>query len=150
VDSIWRDYRFALTDNTADGSSAAWVVLGDRLETDDWAGIAVRLLVDGFEVAAATGAAASGHPAAGICWLAGELPRLHGTTLRAGDVVITGGLTAAHPLEEGGTITAHFDTAAASSVTVSVERAPVSDARPRPPGARTSGTAAVGLGTEDR
>ena len=34
VDSVWRDYRFTLATNTADGSSAAGVVVGDAIEGD--------------------------------------------------------------------------------------------------------------------
>ena len=97
VDSVWRDYAFTLTDNTADGSSAGWVVLGAPVPMDDLAALPVVLSVDGAGVASATGAAAGGHPAAGLAWLAGELadaPR----GLEAGDLVITGGLTRAYPL----------------------------------------------------
>jgi 2-keto-4-pentenoate hydratase len=105
VDSIWTDYKFSLTDNTADGSSAAWVVLGPALPMDDLAGLGVVLVVDGAEVASATGAAAGGHPAAGLAWLADELSG-SARGLRSGDLVITGGLTAAYPLT--GAIAARF------------------------------------------
>ncbi len=118
VDSVWADYRFTLADNTADGSSAAWVVLGAEVPLDDLAALGVSLLVDGTAVASATGAAASGHPAAGVAWLAGELAGA-ARGLEAGDLVITGGLTAAHPLRPGSTISAEFGTGAAS-VSVSV------------------------------
>lgn len=107
VDSVWTGYRFALEDNTADGSSAAWVVVGDALPMDDLAALQVELAVDGSAVATATGAAAGGHPAAGLAWLAGQLA-LRGSRVRAGDLVITGGLTAAYPLPPSGEITARF------------------------------------------
>ncbi len=121
VDSIWTDYKFSLTDNTADGSSAAWVVLGPAIPMDDLAALAVVLMVDGTEVASATGAAASGHPAAGLAWLADEVASEQ-RGLAAGDLVITGGLTAAYPL--AATITARFG----ADVEVSVK--PL-DQRPR-------------------
>ena len=104
VDSVWAGYRFRLEDNTADGSSAAWVVLGDPVPTDDLPGLAVRLLVDGEEVATATGAAAGGDPLLGVAWLAAEAVRRYGRGVEAGDVVITGGLTAAHPLAPGAVV----------------------------------------------
>lgn len=107
VDSVWTGYRFRLADNTADGSSAAWVVVGDELPLDDLPAVPVTLSVDGVEVAAATGAAAGGHPAAGVAWLAEQLA-LRGQTLEPGDLVITGGLTAAHPLPAGATVAATF------------------------------------------
>ena len=35
VDSVWAGYRFTLEDNTADGSSAAWVAVGPSLPLQD-------------------------------------------------------------------------------------------------------------------
>lgn len=119
VDSVWAGYRFRLEDNTADGSSAGWVVLGDRLPLTDLPGTAVRLLVDGEVVAEATGAAAGGHPASGVAWLATQAPRWYGHGPAAGDVVITGGLTAAVPLAPGAVVSAEFG---AGRVPVSVGR----------------------------
>ena len=107
VDSVWTDYRFTLEDNTADGSSAAWVVVGPRLPLDDLPSIAVDLARNGEVVASATGAAASGHPAEGVVWLAAQLA-LDGRAIEADDLVITGGLTAAYPLEPGDEIAAAF------------------------------------------
>ena len=107
VDSVWAGYRFTIEDNTADGSSAAWVVVGDELPRDDLAGIGVALSVDGAVVAEATGAAAGGHPAAGVGWLAAQLTG-SGRVIEAGDLVITGGLTRAIPLRPGGSIGAEF------------------------------------------
>ncbi|MBI4943815.1 MAG: hypothetical protein HY830_23990, partial [Actinobacteria bacterium] len=76
------------------------------------------------EVAAATGAAAGGHPAAGVGWLAGQVGVRTGLALTAGDVVITGGLTAAHPLAVGSVVAAAFSTPdGAPDVHVEVTRA---------------------------
>lgn len=109
VDSVWAAYRFTLAHNTADGSSAALVVLGPELaggrSLDE---VAVELFRNGESLARATGAAASGHPADGVVWLAGQLAR-QGRVIRAGEVVITGGLTAAPALEPGDVIAAVFD-----------------------------------------
>lgn len=107
VDSVWSGYRFTLEDNTADGSSAAWVVVGPPLPVSDLAALSVELSVDGVVVEHGTGAAASGHPAAGVAWLAEQLA-LRGQVLEPGDLVITGGLTSAHPLEPGHRISASF------------------------------------------
>jgi 2-keto-4-pentenoate hydratase len=108
VDSVWEDYLFTLEDNTADGSSAAWVVVGGPLALRDLPSVPVTLSVDAAEVASATGAAAGGHPAAGVAWLAEQLG-LRGKALEPGDLVITGGLTAAYPLEPGVCISGTFD-----------------------------------------
>jgi 2-keto-4-pentenoate hydratase len=107
VDSVWSGYRFTLADNTADGSSAAWVAVGPELPLDDLAALPVTLSVDGEAVESGTGAAASGHPAAGVAWLAEQLAG-RGRWLEAGDLVITGGLTSAPLLEPGHRISASF------------------------------------------
>jgi 2-keto-4-pentenoate hydratase len=108
VDSVWHDYRFTIEDNTADGSSAAGVVLGPEIPHDRIAEVEVVLLADGIEVGRGRGRDASGHPANGVVWLVEQLSAL-GERLRPGDVVITGGLTAATPLTDGGEISASFD-----------------------------------------
>jgi 2-keto-4-pentenoate hydratase len=115
VDSVWSGYRFTLEDNTADGSSAAWVAVGPVMALDDLAAspvsdlaaLPVELSVDGEVVERGTGAAASGHPALGVVWLAEQLAG-RGQALEPGDLVITGGLTSAHPLEPGHSISASF------------------------------------------
>jgi 2-keto-4-pentenoate hydratase len=107
VDSVWSGYRFTLEDNTADGSSAAWAVVGPPLPVSDLASLPVTLSVDGEMVERGTGAAASGHPALGVVWLAEQLAG-RGQALEPGDLVITGGLTSAHPLEPGHSISASF------------------------------------------
>jgi 2-keto-4-pentenoate hydratase len=107
VDSVWSGYRFTLEDNTADGSSAAWVAVGPPLPVSDLAALPVELSVDGEVVERGTGAAASGHPALGVVWLAEQLAG-RGQALEPGDLVITGGLTSAHPLEPGHSISASF------------------------------------------
>jgi 2-keto-4-pentenoate hydratase len=107
VDSVWVGYRFTLEDNTADGSSAAWVAVGPPLPVSDLAALPVELAVDGVVVEEGVGAAASGHPAAGVAWLAEQLAS-RGRALEPGDLVITGGLTSARPLESGHLISASF------------------------------------------
>jgi 2-keto-4-pentenoate hydratase len=109
VDSIWRDYQFSAEQNTADGSSAAGVVIGPRLDVDpiDCHRLAVNLREDGVTVGTAKSAAAAGHPLAGLVWLSGQLAR-RGCGLRAGEFVITGGLTVAVPLRRGTALEAVF------------------------------------------
>ncbi len=107
VDSVWAGYRFTLEDNTADGSSAAWVAVGPPVPLDDLAALDVALAVDGKVVERGTGSEASGHPAAGVAWLAEQLAKRE-QMLRAGDLIITGGLTRAWPLEPGHRVSAAF------------------------------------------
>jgi 2-keto-4-pentenoate hydratase len=107
VDSVWTGYRFTLADNTADGSSAAWVAVGPELPLTGLESLPVTLFADGEAVESGTGAAASGHPAAGVVWLAEQLAA-RGRWLEPGDLVITGGLTRAPSLEPGHRISASF------------------------------------------
>ena len=109
VDSVYPDYRFRLEDNTADGSSAAQVVVGPALSSIDRLDeVTVELLHNGMECGSATGRAASGHPAAGVVWLVSQLA-LQGLHVEAGHIVITGGLTRAVPLDFGDHVEAVFD-----------------------------------------
>jgi 2-keto-4-pentenoate hydratase len=107
VDSVWRGYRFTLELNTADGSSAAAVAIGPPLPRDALDEMSVRLLHNGDTVAEGTGAAAMGHPLQALDWLRRTLALEH-HALRPGDVVITGGLTMAVPVEPGDVVEAVF------------------------------------------
>lgn len=105
----WSGYRFTLEDNTADGSSAAWVAVGPqlRLPLDTLPSLQAALSVDGEIVERAIDAAAGSHPAAGLVWLAEQLAA-RGRALEPGDLVITGGLTSAQSLEPGHRVSAAF------------------------------------------
>jgi 2-keto-4-pentenoate hydratase len=117
VDSVWRDYRFSAEQNTADGSSAAGVVLGPELDVEplECHRVCVCLEADGQAAGTATGSAASGHPLLGLIWLCDQLAS-RGAGLRAGQLVITGGLTAAIPLENGTRVEAIYDRGTAVAV----------------------------------
>ncbi len=113
VDSVWCDYRFTWAHNTADGSSAAFVVLGDAVAEPAVSEVLVTLERNGEPVGSGRGAAAMGDPYAALAWLTGQLagrPR----ALRRGDIVITGGLCAAVRLEPGDVVTARAGTASAT------------------------------------
>ena len=127
VDSVWTGYRFRIEDNTADGSSAAGVVVGAEIDLAAIADVAVLLTVDGGEHGRGVGADASGHPADGVVWLADQLAA-RGERVRAGDLVITGGLTSAAALDPGVEIVARFVSGSADEVAVSVRhgRTPLS------------------------
>lgn len=109
VDSIWDGYRFSAEQNTADGSSAAGVVLGPRLDVSpmDCHRFPVELREDATTIATATSAAVGGHPLRSIVWLARALAA-RGERLRRGELIITGGLTAAVPLRPGTVVSAQF------------------------------------------
>jgi 2-keto-4-pentenoate hydratase len=107
VDSVWCDYRFTLELNTADGSSAAAVAIGPSLPLEELDEMPVQLKHNGVVVGHGTGADAMGHPFRALDWLQDALAA-EGSELRPGDIVITGGLTAAIPIESGDVTEAIF------------------------------------------
>jgi 2-keto-4-pentenoate hydratase len=62
---------------------------------------------NGEVVATAAGAAVLGHPAQAVAWLANKLG-VYGITLRKGEVILSGSLTAAVPVAAGDFIRADF------------------------------------------
>jgi len=115
VDTVWTDYRFRIEDNTADGSSAAFICIGSPIPIATINTVTVELRRNGEPVGHGVGADASGHPALGVVWLAAQLAE-QGTGIRAGDIVITGGLTRAVDFAEGDIIDALYDGKPAVSV----------------------------------
>ena len=118
VDSVWSNYDFTWAHNTADGSSAAHAVIGGRIDAriDD---ISVTMTSSSGESCAAQLRDTCPDFSGSLEWLVKHphLPR----DLRAGDVILTGGLTAPLDLEPDGWISARFD-APGWSAEVTVER----------------------------
>jgi 2-oxo-3-hexenedioate decarboxylase len=110
IDSRYIDFKFTLPDVIADNASSAKFIVGGRRfgPADlDLALEACLLQVDGQVVASATGAAVQGHPAEALALAANSLSR-RGISLKAGWIVLTGGLTDAVFVEPGTQITAEF------------------------------------------
>ncbi|MFK0112999.1 2-keto-4-pentenoate hydratase [Streptomyces sp. NPDC091217] len=111
IDSRIKDWRIALPDTVADNASCGAYVLGstgvllDRLDL----GRVGCVLRTGAEITA-TGSASAvlGNPLLGLAWLANTLGR-YDTALHAGQVILSGSLTAAVDLVPGTTISAEFD-----------------------------------------
>jgi len=118
-DPIWSGRRFSLEDNTADGSSAAWFVLGDPLPPDHLNMVGVRFIRNGEALDEASGAAAGGHPLLGVSWLTGLLTRA-GKRIEPGQMILTGGLTAGATVHAGDTVAAEFTAPAGLVARVSV------------------------------
>jgi len=115
VDAVWADYRFRIEDNTADGSSAAFICIGEPLPIATIDTVAVEMRRNGDPVGHGVGADASGHPALGVVWLLAQLAQ-HGTGIAAGDIIITGGLTQAVDFLQGDVIDALYDGTPAVSI----------------------------------
>lgn len=111
VDTRYRDYVFKAVDNIADNSSAALCVLGAPLPltaVEPLASCAVELRVDDVTLATGIGGDAMGDPLAAVAWLADTLAQ-SGRHLKAGDLVMTGGLTRAFAIGPGKILSARFD-----------------------------------------
>jgi 2-oxo-3-hexenedioate decarboxylase len=110
LDSRYTDYKFTMPDVVADNTSAGRYLVGAGVPA---AGLDLRLLGvvlehNGEVVATAAGAAALGHPAAAVAWLVRSLAS-ENEGLRAGDIVLSGGLTAAVPVRAGDVVTVTAD-----------------------------------------
>jgi 2-oxo-3-hexenedioate decarboxylase len=97
-------------DLIADNASAGRFLVGSPVPLD---GIDLRLVGavlehNGQVVATAAGAAAFGHPAAAVAWLVRSLAAA-GDGLLAGEVVFSGGLTAAVPVRPRDVVVASID-----------------------------------------
>ncbi|MFW6033545.1 MAG: 2-keto-4-pentenoate hydratase [bacterium] len=115
IDSRIADWQIALVDTIADNASSAGYVLGEpaadhggAVDALDLASMTGRLLVNGQEIAAGTGAEVLGHPAAAVAWLANTLDRRR-IALDAGQVVLPGACTRAVPVARGDVVMASFD-----------------------------------------
>lgn len=107
IDSRITDFRIALTDTVADNASYGAVVLGPwsaELTRRDLRTIGMTIDLDGEPAGQAAGAAALGHPAAAVAWLAGRLDQL-GTPLEPGDIVLSGSLAPSIPVRQGSVFT---------------------------------------------
>lgn len=121
IDSRIADWKIGLVDTVADNGSSAMVVVGDEIaEIDglDLRSVGMILSKNGEMVATGSGAAALGHPAHAIAWLANKLHEF-GISLKAGELILPGALSAAIAVKEGDTITAQFGQV--GSVSVSFE-----------------------------
>jgi 2-oxo-3-hexenedioate decarboxylase len=110
LDSRYTDYKFTTPDVVADNTSQGRYLVGSAVPP---AGLDLRLLGvvlehNGEVVATASGAASLGHPAAAVAWLVRSLAA-ENEGLRAGDIVLSGGLTAAVPVKAGDVVTATAD-----------------------------------------
>ncbi len=120
VDSRFADWRIRLADTVADLASNGAVAVSSRLVPVD--GLDPRLIGmvltrSGVLVDTGAGAAALGDPVAVVAWLANTLGDA-GVGLAAGQLIMTGALHAAVPMQAGEVYRAEFDRL--GSVTVRV------------------------------
>lgn len=110
VDSRIQDWKIQLPDTIADNASSAFYVLGGKpkkIEEVDLELLGMVLKKNGEVVNTGVGAAALGHPAHCVAWLANRLADFD-ISLRAGEVILSGALSAAVEATEGDSFTARF------------------------------------------
>jgi 2-keto-4-pentenoate hydratase len=110
VDSRVSDWKIKLQDTIADNASSGLYVLGEKKlrPTDiDLAQVGVVFYKNGEIMNTGVGAAALGHPAFCVAWLANKLFEF-GITLKAGEIILSGALSAAVNAEPGDHFQARF------------------------------------------
>ncbi|GAX91269.1 2-keto-4-pentenoate hydratase [Effusibacillus lacus] len=103
VDSRIRDWKIKLVDTVADNASSGAYALGSwhtRWQDLDLALAGMVLYVDGRIQSVGAGAAALGHPAVCVSWLANKLGEM-GEGIEAGDIVLSGALAGAVSVQPG-------------------------------------------------
>lgn len=111
IDSRIENWQIQFEDTVADNGSSAGAVIGGKptsLANIDLAHIGMVVSKNGEYLDSAAGAAVLGNPLRAVAWLANSLGK-YDVSLKAGEVVLSGALTAAMPIEDNDTFTAEFD-----------------------------------------
>ena len=110
VDSRITDWNITLADTVADNASSGMFVIGDERYsvTDiDLPSIEMNLFKNGERINTGYGYDVLGHPAKCVAWLANKLSE-YNVALKAGEVILSGALSAAIAAEKGDRFTAGF------------------------------------------
>ncbi|PHR90881.1 MAG: 4-oxalocrotonate decarboxylase [Robiginitomaculum sp.] len=109
IDSRYEKFKFSLIDVVADNSSSSGFVLGNwRTKPEDPSNLGMILSFDGRPVQIGSTAAVMGNPVRSLVAAARMLATV-GERLEAGQVVMTGGATAAEALSAGISVTAELE-----------------------------------------
>lgn len=101
IDSRYENFKFSLTDVVADNSSSSAFVVGAWSDPGiDFSNLGMILEIDGARRQIGSSAAILGHPIRSLV-AAARLADAAGEPLRAGDIVMAGGATAAEALRPG-------------------------------------------------
>ncbi|SHR25595.1 2-keto-4-pentenoate hydratase [Mycobacteroides abscessus subsp. abscessus] len=110
VDSRVKDWKIKLPDTIADNASSGFYVLGDRKAKVDEINLELLGMVlsrNNEIVNTGVGAAALGNPATCVAWLANKLSEF-GIPLKAGEIILSGALSAAADAKAGDSFSARF------------------------------------------
>ncbi|WP_342042030.1 2-keto-4-pentenoate hydratase [Bacillus sp. OTU2372] len=110
VDSRITDWKITLADTIADNASSGLFVIGDErfsLTDMDLPSIEMNLFKNGQLINTGYGSDVLGHPAKCVAWLANKLSE-YNVVLKAGEIILSGALSAAVAAEKGDRFTAGF------------------------------------------
>lgn len=110
IDSRIKDWQIRFEDTVADNGSSSKAIIGGsptRIEDIDLQHIGMVVYKNGEYLDSAAGAAVMGNPIRAVAWLANSLGE-YDIGLHAGEIVLSGALSAAVPIEDGDTFTAEF------------------------------------------
>ncbi|WHY03541.1 fumarylacetoacetate hydrolase family protein [Neobacillus sp. DY30] len=110
VDSRITDWKIKLEDTVADNASCGLFILGSqRFDPNgvDLTKIEMSLYKNGEFMNKGTGTDVLGHPATCVAWLANKLAE-YDVTLKTGEIILSGALSAAVAAEKGDVFTAEF------------------------------------------
>lgn len=102
VDSRIKEWKIKLVDTVADnGSSSCYVLSGNKVKLDDVSLTDIEMTVykNGERVNSGKGSDVLGNPAVSIAWLANKLFK-YGITLKKGELILSGAITAAPSASE--------------------------------------------------
>jgi len=111
VDSRVQDWRIRIADTVADNASCGVFAIGAERAAPqglDLAACAMTITKNGETVATGIGAAALGHPAEAVAWLANELGR-RGIALEAGEPILSGSLAVLVPVQAGDALSVRIE-----------------------------------------
>jgi len=120
IDSRYRDFKFTLPDVIADNTSAVLFVLGSTLVPADrvnLGNLGMVMSVNGSIVETGSSAAIYEHPARSLAELANMLAR-RGQWIQAGQIVLSGGATAAIALKSGDHVRVDIDELGSAEIVV--------------------------------
>ncbi|KKK39130.1 2-keto-4-pentenoate hydratase [Mesobacillus campisalis] len=110
IDSRIKDWKFKFEDTVADNGSSAGAILGGQpvqLNDIDLPSVGMTVYKNGELLDSATGSAVMGNPLNAVAWLANALSS-YDISLNKGEVILSGALSAAVPIEDGDSFTADF------------------------------------------
>ncbi|MDQ0257112.1 2-keto-4-pentenoate hydratase [Evansella vedderi] len=119
IDSRIKDWKFKYEDTVADNGSSGGAIVGGKpikLSDVDLPAIRMNVYRNGELMDTATAEAVMGNPLHAVAWLANALSR-YDISLHREEIILSGALSKAVPIQDGDTFIAEFDHIGAVSAT---------------------------------